>query len=154
MRGLPYKAEAPSLTRGATLAKYTVTPARASDTLYELPRCCRARDSISPTLYKRMPPSLEAGATLPRCCHLRTVESLTCTPARISATRVARVRGSRDSLAFVMSRSQASAICSAEPHSRHVVVSSSGSRTKRSAPQELHSPTNTRRCRVRKHRAP
>lgn len=83
---MPYKAEAPSLTRGATLAKYTVTPSRASDTRYERVKCWRARVSMSPTLYRRMPPSLDAGATLPRCCHFLTVESLTCTPARISAT--------------------------------------------------------------------
>lgn len=91
---MPYKAETPSLTRGATLAKYTVTPARASDARYERVKCWRARASMSPTLYRRMPPSLDAGATLPLCCHFLTVESLTCTPARSSATRVARVRGS------------------------------------------------------------
>ena len=65
------------LTRGVTLAKYTVTPSRASDTRYERVKCWRARASISPTLYRRMPPSLDAGATLPLCCHLRTVASLT-----------------------------------------------------------------------------
>ena len=53
---MPYKAEAPSLTRGATLAKYTVTPVRASDTRYERVKCWSARASISPTCTVGCPP--------------------------------------------------------------------------------------------------